>query len=71
MDFKCIYLDHGATSPVHPEVLDAMMPYFSGFYGNGSSAHYLGSLQSVIRIEILTSNGYNPISLNTQTRAIT
>jgi len=37
-----IYLDHNATTPVHPEVLEAMVPYFSDFFGNSSSAHRFG-----------------------------
>ena len=37
-----IYLDHGATTPVHPEVLEAMMPFFRGHFGNPSSLHGFG-----------------------------
>lgn len=37
-----IYLDHAATTPVRPEVLEAMLPYLSGTYGNPSSAHAIG-----------------------------
>src|SRR5688572_31309398 len=37
-----IYLDNNATTRVAPEVLDAMQPYLSEFFGNPSSAHALG-----------------------------
>jgi cysteine desulfurase len=37
-----IYLDNNATTQVAPEVLDAMQPYLSMFFGNPSSAHTLG-----------------------------
>jgi len=37
-----IYLDHAATTPVDPEVLDAMLPYLRGEFGNPSSVHRLG-----------------------------
>lgn len=37
-----IYLDHCATTPVHPEVVEAMLPYFSEYYGNPSSIHTIG-----------------------------
>lgn len=37
-----LYLDHAATSPVRPEVLEAMQPYLTGAYGNPSSHHTVG-----------------------------
>jgi len=37
-----IYLDHNATTPVHPAVLEAMIPYFTAEFGNPSSAHRFG-----------------------------
>ncbi|PYZ94161.1 cysteine desulfurase NifS [Salipaludibacillus keqinensis] len=37
-----IYLDHAATSPIHPEVLKSMQPYFETFFGNPSSIHHYG-----------------------------
>src|SRR6266702_601204 len=37
-----IYLDHNASTPVHPEVLQAMLPYFSEHFGNPSSVHGFG-----------------------------
>jgi cysteine desulfurase len=38
-----IYLDYNATTPVDAAVLDAMLPYLRGEFGNPSSAHGLGS----------------------------
>ena len=37
-----VYLDHNASTPVHPEVLAAMQPYFSERFGNASSIHGFG-----------------------------
>ena len=33
-----IYLDYASTSPVHPEVLKEMLPFFTDHFGNSSSA---------------------------------
>jgi cysteine desulfurase len=37
-----VYLDYNATTPVEPEVLEAMLPYFGGEFGNAASIHTLG-----------------------------
>ena len=37
-----IYLDHAATTPLRPEVLEAMLPYLTDAFGNPSSAHAFG-----------------------------
>jgi cysteine desulfurase len=37
-----IYLDHNATTPVLPEVVDAMLPYLRDHFGNPSSGHIYG-----------------------------
>ncbi|MEV4735769.1 MULTISPECIES: cysteine desulfurase family protein [unclassified Microbacterium] len=37
-----LYLDHAATSPLRPEVRDAMLPYLVGVFGNPSSHHTVG-----------------------------
>ena len=39
---RSVYLDHNASTPVHPEVLQAMLPYFSERFGNASSVHGFG-----------------------------
>lgn len=39
---ESIYLDHNATTPVDPEVVDAMRPYFGDRFGNASSVHQYG-----------------------------
>jgi cysteine desulfurase len=45
---KRIYLDHAATTPTHPEVVEAMLPYFGESFGNPSSIHFLGQETRVI-----------------------
>lgn len=37
-----IYLDHAATTPIHPEVIKAMIPALEETYGNPSSVHHFG-----------------------------
>lgn len=37
-----IYLDHAATSPTHPEVVEKMIPYMTEIFGNPSSIHFYG-----------------------------
>ncbi len=37
-----VYLDHSATTPLDPRVLEAMQPYFTRHFGNASSIHAFG-----------------------------
>jgi len=39
---KRIYLDHAATTPTRPEVVEAMLPYFTDAFGNPSSIYSYG-----------------------------
>ena len=39
-----VYLDHAATTPVRPEVLEAMLPFLGGTFGNPSSTHAFGRI---------------------------
>jgi cysteine desulfurase len=59
-----IYLDHNATTPIAPEVLEAMMPYLTSEWGNPSSSYKFGAkLKGVIETaraqvaELMGANG--------------
>ncbi len=45
-----VYLDHTATTPLDPRVLEAMLPFFSNTFGNASSVHWYGQ-QAKIALE--------------------
>jgi cysteine desulfurase len=42
MSEKHIYMDHGASTPVRQEVVEAMLPYWTKQYGNPASSHFYG-----------------------------
>ena len=42
-----IYLDHNATTPLHPEVLEEMLPALRENFGNPSSVHSFGRFARV------------------------
>ena len=44
MKQKNIYLDHGASTPVNPQVIEAMLPFWTGAYGNPASNHEHGRI---------------------------
>jgi cysteine desulfurase len=62
-----IYLDHNATTPIAPEVLDAMRPYLESRFGNPSSAHdYGGPAREAVelaRAEVAALLGCDPGSV--------
>jgi len=61
---KRYYLDHNATTPVRPEVVEAMLPYITEKYGNASSVHWFGQVAKnaleLSRDKIANFIGANP-----------
>ena len=60
-----IYLDHNATTPCDPKVLDAMLPWFSERFGNASSSHHpfgwvAEEAVEIAREQVSTLIGANP-----------
>ena len=59
-----IYLDYAATTPVDDRVLQAMLPYFQGIFGNSSSVHTFGqqaeAALEAAREKIATALGCSP-----------
>jgi cysteine desulfurase len=62
-----IYLDHNATTPLHPEVLDAMLPFYREQFGNPSSIHWAGravkSALETAREQVAGLIGCDPIEV--------
>ncbi|MDD3851166.1 MAG: aminotransferase class V-fold PLP-dependent enzyme, partial [Firmicutes bacterium] len=42
MTKRRVYVDNSATTPVHPQVLEEMLPFFNEKFGNPSSVHSFG-----------------------------
>lgn len=53
--YKDVYLDYAATTPIYPEVLEAMLPYLREKFGNPSSIHKFGQ-ETRTAIEICRSD---------------
>lgn len=51
-----LYFDNSATSPVDPEVLDAMLPYLKEEFGNPSSKYYYQAVQAQLAIDEAREN---------------
>lgn len=67
MDKKVIYMDNAATTPVKPEVLEAMLPYFTEKFGNPSSIY---SISSQNKKDITTARETIAKAINTDTANI-
>jgi cysteine desulfurase len=67
MSNDLIYLDHNATTPVDPQVLDAMLPYLRDQFGNPSSDHPAGRAAaravSVARAQVAALIGADPAEI--------
>ena len=61
---RIIYMDHSATTYVKPEVLDAMIPYYAGHFGNPSAIYSIArdSKRAIdtARAQVATALGAEP-----------
>ena len=59
---KLIYLDNAATTKTAPEVLEAMLPYFTEFYGNASTVYDFAANSKAAMAILLRSTASHPIT---------
>ena len=59
-----IYLDYNATTPVHPKVLEVMLPFFSADFGNAASIAHIYGLKASDAIETARSQMAQLIGAN-------
>ncbi len=64
---KIAYLDYMATTPVLPSVVEAMLPYLTGHFGNASSKNYYGHLAQAA---IETAREQVALAINTESKNI-
>ncbi|RMF54715.1 MAG: aminotransferase class V-fold PLP-dependent enzyme, partial [Calditrichaeota bacterium] len=58
---KKVYLDYNATTPVDPDVLETMLPFFKEHYGNPSSLHQWGrkAREAVEQARVIVADALN------------
>ena len=61
-----IYLDYNATTPVAPEVVNEMLPYFLSAYGNPSSSDHILGWQAQEAVDEARSNMAKILNVNSQ-----